>query len=469
MSQERTFEDQARELNPTITAKGLRIQQRLRAHPDAPYWNHTAGDRLEPADIAAIREFQHALALRKPWSPGSTPAWLRTFLLERSTQVPWFRRVLPRPEYLIDDWHTIPTTARETIALTPELLVPDDADLTRLITYRTAGTTGHALIVPHDARAVGMYLAFIEQALRLYGIQLDFTRDEVACILIGNQARTVTYPTSLGVWGECGFAKINLAPHEWPEPESRARYLTAMDPMLLTGDPISFAELLSIAPAIHPSALITTAVAMNPLLKRELAARFACPVIDWYSLTETGPIGYACPQGHGFHILPHDLYVETLDVHGNPSGDSRGEITVSGGRNPFVPLLRYRTGDWGRLVFEPCSCGDPMPRLLELEGRKPVVFMASNGSTVNPVDISRVLREFPLLQHEFVQRLDRSCELTIRLIPGHQSSEVEPLAGTLAELFGEAIPIKVTIDDSLGMRQDDRKATPYVSEALLEE
>ena len=60
----------------------------------------------------------------------------------------------------------------------------------------------------------------------------------------------------------------------------------------------------------------------------------------------------------------------------------RGEIAVTGGRNPFVPLLRYRTGDWGRLDYGRCPCGDRMPRLLDLEGRPPVVFRRPDGSPV---------------------------------------------------------------------------------------
>ena len=96
----------------------------------------------------------------------------------------------------------------------------------------------------------------------------------------------------------------------------------------------------------------------------------------------------------------------------------RGEITVSGGRNPFLPLLRYRTGDFGRLDHAPCPCGDPRPRIVDLEGRPVVVFRASDGTPVGPVDISRALRELPILRHAFVQHVDGSCELTVQPRPG---------------------------------------------------
>ena len=77
---------------------------------------------------------------------------------------------------------------------------------------------------------------------------------------------------------------------------------------------------------------------------------------------------------------------------------------MTGGRNPFLPLLRYRTGDWGRLDDAPCACGDPMPRIVALEGRAPVLFRSAAGGSVNPVDVSGVLRAHPIVQHELVQQ-----------------------------------------------------------------
>ena len=47
----------------------------------------------------------------------------------------------------------------------------------------------------------------------------------------------------------------------------------------------------------------------------------------------------------------------------------RGEITLTGGRNPFLPLLRYRTGDFASL-----DTINGHRVLLGLEGREPVEY-----------------------------------------------------------------------------------------------
>jgi len=71
-------------------------------------------------------------------------------------------------------------------------------------------------------------------------------------------------------------------------------------------------------------------------------------VLEVYALTEAGIIAVKSDRGHA--ILPHDLYVEVLDDDGVPCPEGvRGEVTLTGGRNPFLPLLRFRTGDFASL------------------------------------------------------------------------------------------------------------------------
>jgi len=456
---------------PCLRPEWLPLLLRMREHPDAPCWNHVAGDRLERDDLAALDRFREALAARRPARSAGGPT---DAILERieslRTSVPAFRDRLPPPGELRSRWAGIPTMSREDVAVRPQTLVPVSADLGRLIVYRTAGTTGHALLVPHHPRAAASYQPLLEAALRRHGVEPSFGPGRVACLLLGAQRRTVTYPTVLAAWGGAGFAKLNLHPGEWPEPGSPRRYVAAMEPFFLTGDPISFAELMRLDVPVRPAALVSTAVAMSAGLKRRLARRFGCPVIDWYSLTETGPIGYACPRGEGFHVLPHDLFVEAIDAEGRPVPDGqRGEIAVTGGRNPYLPLLRYRTGDWGRLEAARCPCGDPAVRILDLEGRKPVLYRTAQGAIVNPVDLSRALRAFPLVQHAFTQRADLSCELVVRPIPGVPPPAPATLANAVRSLLGGDVSLEVRFDPALGDRTAGGKVEPYRSELLLED
>ncbi|MGV8042046.1 MAG: hypothetical protein AB2L07_18950 [Thermoanaerobaculaceae bacterium] len=110
------------------------------------------------------------------------------------------------------DWPELPTTARTDVATRVWEAVPDDADLEPLIVYRTAGTTGHPLLVPHHARAVASYQVLLEHALGRHGVRLAPGEDDVACMLLGAQSRTVTYATTLPAWERRRLRQAQPAP-----------------------------------------------------------------------------------------------------------------------------------------------------------------------------------------------------------------------------------------------------------------
>jgi phenylacetate-CoA ligase len=440
--------------------------ERIARHPCAPRWNRTASDRLDRDDLRAVEAFRDTLVRGRGSASREPPDPVRAWVRARRALVPSFRARVPDAAAVDRAWASIPTTSREDLAVRPEAMVPDDAPLERMIVYRTAGTTGHALLVPHDVRAAACYLPLLEVALARWGCAAPGA-DDVA-MLVGAQARTVTYATALAAWGGAGFAKLNLLREEWPHDGAPARFFADLAPCLLTGDPVAFSELLARGVAVRPRALVTTAVAMSDVLRARLRERFGAPVIDWYSLTETGPLGYACPRGGGsaYHVVAHDVFLEAIDPRGVPVADGeRGEIAVTGGRNPFLPMLRYRTGDWGRLDHAPCPCGDPAPRLLELEGRAPVALRASGGRAVNPVDVSGALRAHAVVQHALVQRADLACELSLRPMPG-DALDLAAVERDLRALFG-AVPMAIRLDPALGDRTG--KVAPYRSELPFEE
>jgi phenylacetate-CoA ligase len=447
--------DQELERTPLLDEAGRAMLRRLREHPDAPRWTYAVGDRLREQDLPELDRFRAELALRRGRREAGPPppAILQRLEVLRHL-VPHLSDEIPARLDLAHDWEALPTTCRADLAAEPWRFVPDGEPLDRLVIYRTAGTTGHPIAVPHHPAAVACYLPLLEHALAAWGVRLSPVPDAAACFLLSAQLRTYTYATVLSAWRGAGFAKVNLRAGDWPREGSAARYLTEFAPPLLTGEPVVLAELARLAPCVRPAALVSTSLALAPALRQRLHERFGCPVVDWYSTVETGPIAYACPLGHGLHVVAHDLHVETLRPDGRAAGPGeRGEIAVTGGRNPFLPLVRYRTGDFGRLELEACSCGDPMPRLLDLEGRRPVLFRAADGTPVGAVDISRRLREWPLLRHAFVQRADLSCELVACPRPDAPAPDEHELRAALAELFG-ALPVEVRLDPSLGDAPD---------------
>ena len=72
----------------------------------------------------------------------------------------------------------------------------------------------------------------------------------------------------------------------------------------------------------------------------------------------------------GYHMRDRDLLIEILDPEtGQPVPEGQyGELVLTTLRRRGMPLVRYRTGDLGRMIAEPCACGCLKPRLDKVEG-----------------------------------------------------------------------------------------------------
>lgn len=476
---------------PTIDGAGAAALRALVEHADAPRWNHVAGDRLDGDDLAWLQDFRRAIAGAWPRTPPTAaatadgapppappglPPPLQAWLATRAPHVAHLRELRRQGVDGATDLTSLPTTSREDLALRLDALVPDDAPLDEVLVYQTAGTTGHPLRVPQHRRSVAAYLALIEHALAAWGVPWQPAKHALAAALVGAQRETVTYPCLLAGWNQATFAKLNLDPAGWPDADAPRRFLDDLRPQLVTSDPWSLTVLARLGCSFAPQAAISTAVAMSPTLRQRLTAALRAPVIDWYSLTETGPIAFLCPAaGRGgpeaMHLLAPDLYVEVIDTSGAPVADGvRGEITVTGGRNPFVPLLRYRTGDFAAMDRTPCPCGHPAPRLLDLLGRAPVAFVGQQGQVVHPVDLARALRPWPLVAHELEQDEQGRCTLRYRPFDEDDGELEAALRQALAALLGPTpggAPLRLELDPTLATRPG--KLTPWRSAVRIED
>jgi phenylacetate-CoA ligase len=424
---------------PWLTPASRRLLHWLHESSHAPRFNHHCGDRLTPAGLARVRAFERERAADPlGWAPGSLPPWLTAFVAECFREVPFYRALGAPPA----DFHALPPTTRAELSREPWAFVPDPLPLDDLIVYNTSGATGHPLDILSHPESSSKYLPLLRAALAAHNVALNggvdpLTGDpRVALVLVCFQRRTYTYASVSAYLNGAGFAKINLNPADWRDPADRARYLDACHPEIYTGDPLSFAELARLPLTTRPKALISTAMTLLPGLRADLEFQFGCPVIDLYALNETGPIAASVPGASGvYQLLQHRLYLEIIDPEGLPVVPGvRGEVAVSGGFNPFLPLLRYRTGDWASLRFD-----GRQPVLVDLEGRAPVVFQSTSGQPVNNIDVTGALKRFALPQFTLHQSRDGS--LTLTLPPGRASHT--DLRAALAALFGPRHPLTI--------------------------
>lgn len=422
---------------PLLTDHGRRMLQWLREHPHAPRYTARCGNRLTADYLRRVREFEAELnASPTGWPPGQLPTWLPDFVEMCFRDVPFYRRYGARPANFSD----IPAIDRSDLSREIWSFVPDFLPLDDLILYATSGTTGHPLTLLSHPVVGACYTPLLRAALATHGITLQSGPGQVGCVLVGLQQRAYTYPSVTPHQDDAGHIKLNLQPDDWRDPDDRARFLDACNPEIYTGDPIAFAELMRLPLKTRPRALVSTAMTLLPGLRRELEARFGCLAIDLYSMNETGPIAVA--DGEGFLVLQHRLYVEILDPEGLPCPPGvRGEVTLSGGFNPFLPLLRYRTNDYAATAFR-----GTQPVLINLEGRPPTIFRAPDGTPVNNLDVTGVLKEFALPQFTLHQSADGSLDMQVR---GAHRDQMK-IHAALLSLFGPDQVLTIEEADSFG-------------------
>lgn len=422
---------------PTLTNAGRDMLKFLREHPHAPIYRNESGNRLSAEDVEQAHQFERTALVTGPhWPTGGIPGWVVGFVERCFRDVPFYRAYGTPPARFSD----IPTISRADLSRDVAPFVPDPVDAGRLIIFSTSGTTGHPLLLASDPLVAANYLAFHKRALLRFGIELTHGQGAVGVVLVGWQRRCFTYVSVTPTMDESGLAKINLHPDDWRDPEDRGKYIDSLAPEIITGDPISLAELAKLRVRVRPRALLSTSMTLLPALRQFLENRFGCPVLDVYSMNEAGPLAVWDERLRGHVLLQHCTFVEILDPQGRavPPG-VRGEVALTGGFNFCLPLLRYRTGDYAALESE-----DGEWVLRDLHGRPPVCFFSQDGRCWNNVDITHTLAPFGLRQFTLHQAADGT--LTLHYSGGNNGPAL--LRKALLNLFGEAQPLEIREVDS---------------------
>jgi len=131
----------------------------------------------------------------------------------------------------------------------------------------------------------------------------------------------------------------------------------------LLGHPTQLLTLSRFAPHLRPKAILLTGDPVPPWLLKELEQTWGCRTHPHYGSTESG-FGLAVRgrDSLGEQICHPFIRLEIINPEtGNKVKDGEwGEIILSTLQRTAMPLLRYRTGDWGRFL------PDIFPKRLEI-------------------------------------------------------------------------------------------------------
>lgn len=262
------------------------------------------------------------------------------------------------------------TTAADIVRSDPPLVAVSGSAVDRIVTLPTSGTSGPPKRLHFSSNDIAATTEFFRIGMAI------FTRpgDRVAIAFSADRRGGVSDGIAEAV------RRLGAEPIQIPTdatPEEIAVFLRRERPDVITGPPVRLLAAARVSArdggiAITPRAVLVSSDQAVPALKRAVARLWGCDVFDHWGMTETGFGGAVdCPAHAGLHLREADLFVEIVDPTTGaplPAGDE-GEIVLTTLHPRATPLVRYRTGDRGRLSTERCSCGGHSSRLTGLSGR----------------------------------------------------------------------------------------------------
>lgn len=254
---------------------------------------------------------------------------------------------------------TLPFTTPEMLSANPgKFLLTSQSEVSRVISGATSGTTGSAKRVFYTERdtehTVGFFAAGISEMLKAGEkcyIAFPFTGPFGLGDLIAKAVERLG-----GVPIRAGFGQT------WGE---MCSLVCQTQPETYIGFPVT---LLSLARMYGPAFPIQRALVSGDAcpegVMEELEKMLGSKLYPHYGSRECGLGGaVTCPAFEGMHLRENHIIPEIIDEHGNvlPDGEY-GELVLTTIGADAMPLIRYRTGDYTR-ILPPCKCGGVTKRL----------------------------------------------------------------------------------------------------------
>lgn len=180
--------------------------------------------------------------------------------------------------------------------------------------------------------------------------------------------------------------------------------------------------------------------------RKAIEELWGAEVYDFYGLSDIfGACAAQCEYHDGLHIAENHILVETIDIHTGevlPNGET-GELVFTTLRKHARPLIRFRTGDIGRIDKTPCACGRTHGRI-HILGRKDDMFIVS-AVNVFPSDIEAVIRELDGVTGEYLIRIfekDFTCKYSVEIEKTSDNTDADEV---IAEKTSNALKARIGV------------------------
>lgn len=239
------------------------------------------------------------------------------------------------------------------------MVLLSQAKIDRIRTEETSGTTGQAKRVYYSGADNERTISFFAAGL--------------SELVHGGEKTMICMPfTGPGGLGELiaeAIRRLGAKPLETGIGKTYGELLEVLEeerPETFVGMPVPLLSLLRLqGEKISLRRALVSADACPKTVTAEIETRLGSRLYPHYGSRESGLGGaVTCPAFSGMHLRENDIIAEIVDGTGRPLPKGQwGELVITTIQADAMPLLRYRTGDYTRLMPDPCPCGSVLSRL----------------------------------------------------------------------------------------------------------
>ena len=280
-------------------------------------------------------------------------------LLRREKERGGFYKNLPERINSLSELSCLPFTTEEDLKKQGHRMVLlSQSQVERIRTEETSGTTGHAKRVYYSSadneRTVSFFSAGLSELVypgEKTMICMPFSGSGGLGELIAEAIRRLeAVPLAVGI-GKTYRELLDVMDREKPE--------------TFVGMPVPLLSLLRLRESSSLKRALISADACPEGITVEIERRLGSRLYPHYGSRETGLGGaVTCPAFSGMHLRENDIIPEIVGPSGKPLLRGQwGELVITTIQADAMPLIRYRTGDYTRLMPEECLCGSSVSRL----------------------------------------------------------------------------------------------------------
>ena len=186
--------------------------------------------------------------------------------------------------------------------------------------------------------------------------------------------------------------------------------------------------------------LFTSSEVLTDVARASIERAFGGKVFDIYGSSEFKEVAWQC--GHGrYHLNFESVYAEQAV---SSDASRKRALILTSLNNRAMPLIRFRTGDQGRIREVDCACGRETVSIVDISGREVDMVVLPDGRRLSPyvlttaIETHRFVSKYQLLQYG-------DNHLEVRYVPRHRGVGCQ-IRAELSQAIGPMLGPEMQVD-----------------------